>query len=106
MKTLLKVATGFQKKTTRTSYEMSLISILFGSKFLKTSIVVLLVNLVFHRDISLFEKGGLFIDLMVINLGRMFYEFIFYYAFDILHFFKLFKRKLLVSKVKKVIWKI
>lgn len=102
MKKLLIKCIDLQKKVTFTSYEMGLINVLFFSKFLKTSIIVLLVNIVFYRDIGLFENGGLVLDLIVINFGRLITDFFIGFLFDYEFIYKKLKHTIIKNKVLKV----
>lgn len=103
MKKLLKKCIDLQKKITHTSYEMSLINILIFSKFLKSSVIVLLVNVIFYNDIGLFENGGLVLDLIVINFGRLLSNFLIGFALDYQYLTKAIKKAILKYKVKKVV---
>jgi hypothetical protein len=64
--------------------------------------MVMIVNLLFHGDIGLFENGGLVIDLIVINFGRLIFDICFDFLFSYSFIIKKIKNLILVNKVKKV----
>lgn len=81
---------------------MSLISVLFGSKFLKSSVMVMVVNLIFYRHVSLFGKGGLVVDLIVINVSLMLHDLISYFLLDYEFLLKKIRNLKLVKIVEEV----
>jgi hypothetical protein len=64
----------------------------------------MVVNILFYKHVSLFGKGGLVIDLIVINVSIMIKDFLFYFLLDYDFIAKKIKNYRLINEVKKVIY--
>lgn len=91
---------ALQKKTTHTENEMTLISYLLFTKFFQNSIMIIIINLYIHKNYELFQNGGLIHDLIMIGIGRFFFEFIILFIFDFNFYYKRLKNYFLTKKIK------
>ena len=93
-----------EKKKSNTSLEMKKINIQFISKFFKSSIIVVLVNLLYDDRQDIFKNGGLVRDLIVINLGKLWFDFLIGFLFDYRYLYKKIKNAILIYMVKNVLY--